>query len=141
MLHCAVRVSEKEERESLHVELCVCVCKCVQVCASVCVYIHIFLLFFACAACFFKTFLAQRPARARQTRSCLESLMICNQSPSRLCSGYMSTTQTHDKKKYIYIHTYIYIHIQYIYIYTHFLTRLFLAHMTPPDKHEVVWNR
>ena len=129
-----------------------CVCKCVQVCASVCVYIYIyfFLLFFACAACFFKTFLAQRPARARQTRSCLESLMICNQSPSRLCSGYMSTTQTHDKKKiYIYIYIYIYIHIYiythtihiYIYIYTHFLTRLFLAHMTPPDKHEVVWNR
>ena len=95
MLHCAVRVSEKEERESLHVELCVCVQVCASVCKCVCVYIFFFLLFFACAACFLKTFLAQRPARARQTRSCLESLMICNQSPSRLCSGYMSPdTQT-----------------------------------------------
>ena len=59
MLHCAVRVSEKKERESLHVELCVCVC--VQVCASVCVYIYIFFFcFFACAACFFKTFFGSK---------------------------------------------------------------------------------
>ena len=63
MLHCAVRVSEKEERESLHVELCVCVC--VQVCASVCVYIYFFLLFFRMCGMFFQDFfwLKDQPAR------------------------------------------------------------------------------
>ena len=56
MLHCAVRVSEKEERESLHVELCVCVCKCVQVC----VYIYIFSFVFRMCGMFFQDFFGSK---------------------------------------------------------------------------------
>ena len=118
-------MSEKEERESLLI-MWSCLCVCVQVCASVWIYIYIlFFCFFACAACFSRLFwLKDRPAR-----SCFESLMICNQNPSRLCSGYMSTTQTHDKNIYIYIYSYIYIHI--IHIYT-FFNKTFLAHRSTP---------
>ena len=57
------------------------------------IYIHIIHIY----TFFNKTFLAHRSTpRSTQTRSCFESLMICNQNPSRLCSGYMSMTQTHD---------------------------------------------
>ena len=57
MLHCAVRVSEKEERESLHVELCVCV----QVCASVCVYTYIYFSFvFRMCGMFFQDFFGSK---------------------------------------------------------------------------------
>ena len=55
MLHCAVRVSEKEERESLHVELCVCV----QVCASVCIYIFFSFVFRMCGM-FFQDFFGSK---------------------------------------------------------------------------------
>ena len=53
------------------------------------IYIYIQYIYIYIHTFFNKTFFGSHDP-SRQTRSCLESLMICNQSPSRLCSGYMS---------------------------------------------------